>query len=114
MTRSARYIAVLLTFSTLLVVACSRNEGSHAPAHADGQDDSFVEILESQYGITVDSDTAADIANVACDSPTQGVGLYNAQQELAQRHPEINRSNPNAVGVAMSAAVLAYCPERLP
>ncbi|MGO4445075.1 DUF732 domain-containing protein [Mycobacterium sp. 2YAF39] len=114
MTRSARYLAVLLALSTFLVAACAHNEGSRAPAHANNEDDSFAQILESKYGITVDGDTASDIANIACDSPTQGVGLYDAQQELAQRHPEINRTNPNAVGLAMSAAVLAYCPDRLP
>lgn len=113
MTRRPRRIAVALTVPTLLIIGCSGNERSHAPARADGQDELFVQTLKQQYGITVDSDTAADIANVACESPSQGVGLYNAQQELAQRHPEINRSNPNAVGLAMGAAVLAYCPERL-
>jgi hypothetical protein len=90
-------------------------ESSPNPAApADNPNDTFADILKHQYGIAVNNETAADIANVACNSPTQGVGLYNAQQALAQRHPEINRTNPNAVGLAMGAAVLAYCQDRLP
>lgn len=111
MTRGPRCIALALAVSVLMVTGCSRDEGSSAPAHAEDQDDTFVEMLEQQYGITIDSDAAADIANVACEAPTTGVGLYNAQQELHRRYPE---NSINTVATVMSAGVLAYCPERLP
>ncbi|SKG74891.1 Protein of uncharacterised function (DUF732) [Mycobacteroides abscessus subsp. bolletii] len=110
-------VVVALGVLALIMTGCNQNESSERGPHAstaDDQADVFAQTLTNQYGIEVDSATAADIANVACDAPLQGVGLYQAQQALAQRHPEINRTNPNAVGVAMSAAVLAYCPERLP
>ena len=89
----------------------SRNEGSYAPAHADDQDDMFVEMLEQKYGIIMDSDAAVDMAKVACEAPMAGVGLYNTQRALQQRYPE---NSLNTVATVMSAGVLAYCPERLP
>ena len=65
-------------------------------------------MLKQKYGITIDSDAAADIANTACQAPTSGVGYYNTEQALQQRYPNIN------VATVTGAGVLAYCPGRLP
>jgi hypothetical protein len=97
-------IAAVATAAVGLLVAA-------APAHADDQDDMFVELLEQQYGITMDSDAAVDIASVACEAPIAGVGLYNTQRALQQRYPD---NSLNTVATVMSAGVLAFCPERLP
>ena len=97
-------IAAVVTAAVGLLVAA-------APVHADDQDDMFVQMLEQQYGITIDGDAAADIASVACEAPLAGVGLFNTQRALQQRYPD---NNLNTVALVMSAALLAYCPERLP
>ncbi|QFS90932.1 hypothetical protein FIV07_09235 [Mycobacterium sp. THAF192] len=71
----------------------------------------FADTLEQHYGISMDTDTAVDIAQVACESPTAGVGFYNAAQRLQQRYPDYS---PNTISRVMAAGLLAYCPERLP
>ena len=71
----------------------------------------FVDTLKSQYGITIDSDAAADMAKTACSAPIMGVGLYNAEVAMQQRYP---RYDLNTVSRVMGAGVVAYCPGRLP
>ncbi len=85
--------------------------GSTPSAPRGGQGDTFVEILQRQRGITMDSDAAANMAKVACEAPIAGVGLYDAQRSLQQRYPQYDLST---VATVMSVAVLTYCPERLP
>ncbi|KUI48415.1 hypothetical protein AU198_20810 [Mycobacterium sp. GA-1199] len=84
--------------------------GSTSSADND-RNDTFVEILKQEWGITMDHDAAADIASVACKAPIAGVGHYRTLQALQQRYP---RYSINTVGTAMGAAVVAYCPERMP
>ena len=89
----------------------SRNDGSHAPDHADDRDGLFVESLKRNQRIAIDEDAAVDMARTACNAPTAGVGLYNAQQAMQQRYPQYD---PNTVAMVMAQGVLAYCPGRLP
>ncbi|WP_222622183.1 DUF732 domain-containing protein [Mycolicibacterium fluoranthenivorans] len=70
-----------------------------------------MQSLKRNQGIDIDESAAIDIARAGCQAPTAGVGLYNAQQKLQQRHPEYDIST---VALVMAQGVLAYCPERLP
>jgi hypothetical protein len=97
-------LAAVATAAAAVLVAA-------APAHADDQDDMFVKMLEQQYGITMDTDAAVDIASSGCEAPTTGVGLYQSQQALQQRYHDYSL---NTIATVMSAGVLVYCPERLP
>lgn len=90
----------------------AETEGSSAPVEVhERRDAMFADTLEQHYGISMDTDTAVDIAQVACESPTAGVGFYNAAQRLQQRYPDYS---PNTISRVMAAGLLAYCPERLP
>jgi hypothetical protein len=112
--RSAVLI-VSIALVSMALAGCSPNEaadeGSYTPARAGDQDSTFVEMLKQQYGITMDSDAAVDIARAACEAPVAGVGLYNTQRSLQQRYPDYSL---DTVARVMGAGVLAYCPERLP
>ncbi|MGU3651855.1 DUF732 domain-containing protein [Mycolicibacterium sp. A43C] len=82
-----------------------------APSREIGdQGDLFVQNLKLNQHISIDKGAAADMARTACDAPLQGVGLYNAQQAMQQRHPEYDL---NIVATVMAQGVLMYCPDRL-
>lgn len=77
---------------------------------AANRDDSFVVKLK-RMGISIDKDTALDMARAACMAPaTKGVPWYNAVQAMQASHPEYKFTT---VGSVMAHALLAFCPERL-
>ncbi len=81
----------------------SNDEGSY---QADDQHHMFVEMLDKQYGIIIDSDAAVDMGRAACEAPTTGVGLYNTQRALQQRYPDNSLNTVATVMSASSARVL--------
>ena len=100
----SRSTALTLTVIAMTMPGCSQQSSSD-------QDSRFVQQLKQNQGISVDEDAAVDMAETACDAPTAGVGLYDAQQAMHQRYPEYDA---NTVAIVMAQGVLAYCPERLP
>jgi hypothetical protein len=80
-------------------------------ADTDNQDDLFNDYLNETLGISIDQDAAVDMAKTACEAPRAGIGLSNAWDEMGQRYPEYDI---NTIARVMSAANLAYCPDRLP
>ncbi len=73
------------------------------------QGDLFARQL-NRMGISIDKDTAVDLAKTACKSPLEGTGLYNAYKAMQQRYPQYDI---NTIARVMSQGIVAYCPNRL-
>ena len=79
------------------------------PANADSRDEELVQQMEA-IGISIDTSTVNDMAEIACESPSAGIGYYNVLQEVQQQYPEYSL---NEVALVMANSKVAYCPERL-
>lgn len=104
------FAVVLVGAAITLPFVGSSGGYSSSGGFAADQGDEFVQGLKRNQRISIDEDAAVDMATAACNAPLQGVGLYNAQQAMQQRHPEYDL---NIVAVVMAQGVLVYCPERL-
>lgn len=89
--------------STQSFSSSEQQHGVHE-AGAGDQDDLFVQDLNDR-GISVDKDAAVDMARAACNSPSSGVGGYNAILAMQRRYPQYT----NQVASVMAWGRFWYC-----
>jgi hypothetical protein len=82
-------------------------------AHADSQDDYFLQNLKS-YGISVsawgDEDRAIDVAREACNLASSG---YPQNQVISALVGENSDKSASLVQRTVSVGILSYCPSAL-